>query len=306
MLTWIKIQAIRAQDLGHSAWDIVRNGKVAPFALSGMLALYSGVGIGLLFFKDDNRSDFSDEIGDAVVIHENGFGLDLPSDCDLDGRYYITLSKNGEVDLINDIKGYGAVPNNETQKYTAGLISNCFEEMALRLDNEADIDAVEDLSYAANVTYSDMALLHDSEDNEQNLGVDVVDAQLVSLEDRVENHNEYDENAEDNNISLYRAEFDVAQQRWASAAKQIDKKSDRDPYRDSDGAILNADQYARYDYDSLTFMELVKPMGIAFPLSFLFLCGVGTFNSSSFSESRTKRKDQIAYLKRTKGSSPIM
>jgi hypothetical protein len=308
MLNWLKIQSIRAKGAAHSLIDVVKNGGVAPLAISGILALYAGMGFAALFFQDDNRDDFSSEVGDAVAIHENGIGVDLPGDCDVDGQYYILSNKKGGTELVNDDSGSGfaRVPDVETQKYTAELISNCFDEMALRLDNEADIDAVEDLAYGFNVTYSDMAVLRDSEDNAQDLGIDVIDVDLLSLEDRVENHSDYDGEAVDENIALYRDEFKTVQQRWNNAAKKIESKSDTDPYRDTNGAILNADKYARYDYDSLTLMEAVKPIGVAFPICILFLCATGAFNSRSFQESSEKRKEQIAYLKRTKGSSPIL
>ena len=169
MFNWLKIQTIRAQDLAHSVWDVTKNGKIVPFAISGMLSFYGAIGAGMLCFSDDDRSTFSQELGEALRIQDGGFGLDLPGDCDIDGRYYVTRTNkkgaNGLELLREDSQqSYAGVLSNEEQKYTAELISNCFDEMALRLDNEADIDAVENLSYSPDVMYSDVALLHDIEE----------------------------------------------------------------------------------------------------------------------------------------------
>ena len=285
---------------------------------NSFLAVAMSVAMGCLFtlmsagftavVKEINLKDAADDL-ENVTTRQDGFVYGFPSSCDMDYDYYLIAKDNeGEWSLSagDNLSIVDVLPVDEQQDQYDD-VKNCVAHMVDWAKNDK-FSFAEEFKYAGNVTYSAPIIIHDINSDENTLRIDVIDGvpfgetSKMRLDKIVAAHDDYEE--EGDNTAIYKGEFSKAA---TGFIEYMDDHQDDEIYFKGE-QIKNANRHPVYEYDSMTFKDILWFGGGSLSLSFLFVAGPMTsYRGSAYDARAEKRTARIGELNALSGrDKPLM
>jgi hypothetical protein len=264
-----------------------------------------GTGITLVsgMFGEEHRDDFSDNFD--LQTYDEGALIKLPEDCDVGGHAYLISKKpKGGMELSKGSAAASSVMPIDKQEEVTEDITKCMVVLA-EWAMDGNFKFADEFKIATNVTYSEAGNIYDIHDQTNWLRKDIIENgdDVQTLKEFVEAHDDYEEDGD--NTALYAAEFGKAASAWVSYVKN---KNGNDPYFDSNENIKNVDQYAKYEYDSMTLNKWFGTMGSMGAAMILFggLSPI-TRRSTAYGERKAARDEKLTAIKLMEGrDGPIL
>lgn len=288
-----------ASGLAYDPLGKVFGGAVIGAIMGTFITLVVGA------YKEESAQDFSDSVDQDMQIFEDGTLMRFPDVCGLDDDYYLISQKpKGGLEISRGNYDYSHVLKAKEQREVADAISSCMNSMH-GWARKGNFEFANEFRHISNVEYSEAGLVQDHADAEIHLHKDISE---VSESDRKSMHNiikAQDDYVEDgDNSGLYHAAFNAAAQSWNSYKRQA---NDAEVYYNNGNEIKNADQYAKYEYSSVGYLDWGKTVGGVGVLAIFMLAGGHTRRSSAYAEREDRRRERLSAIKALSGrDTPIL
>tara|TARA_R110002126_G_scaffold13118_4_gene56877 strand:- start:27481 stop:28395 length:915 start_codon:yes stop_codon:yes gene_type:complete len=274
--------------------------------LSGLFGAVFGsiLSFGTAILKNEGVQDFSEGADQEMQVFENGTLMRFPEDCGLDDDYYLLSKKpGGGMEISKGNYDFSHVLNASAQQKVTNNISACMDVMAKWARND-NFEFSNEFRHITGVEYSEAGLIHDLTEEETWLYKDILnmgDSETMTMETMVKNNEGYVE--DDDNKALYRAAFKQATNSWGEYRRNDNQT---EPYYAS-GEIKNADQYAQYEYHSMSFATWGKTVGGVGLLALFMIAGGDTRRSSAYETRAAKRRERLSAINALSGrDTPIL
>jgi hypothetical protein len=298
---WIKFSGGVDKIASGLAYDPL--GKVMGGAVIGaILGTFMTLVVGA--YKEEGAQDFSDSVDQDMQIFEDGTLMRFPDVCGLDDNYYLISQKpKSGLEISRGNYDYSHVLTAKEQRGVADEISSCMDAMR-GWARKGNFEFANEFRHIPNVEYSEAGLVQDHADATIHLHKDISE---VSENDRKSMHNiikAQDDYVEDgDNSGLYHAAFNAASQSWNNYNRHA---NDAEVYYNGD-EIKNADQYEKYEYSSVGYLDWAKTVGGVGLLALFMMAGGDTRRSNAYETRAAKRRERLSAIKSLSGrDTPIL
>lgn len=292
---WIRLKGA-ADFVGSSFLSIFKISNILPTFVASFIASLYATGI-YINVKEEPYNDHTDHMEADVSQYRDGHILRVIDNCTAKDRYYLLSKRADDSYEISVKRGDAAqiIPHDQQEEIVKD-ISECMDTLA-EWAKDDNYNFADEFYYASGIEYAEPVYITDTNDSYTGLYKDLLDIDDIdNLEDVVEDHDDYD--SDQDNLSLYKQEFEKAQQTWSRFEKDFAK---RDLYFNNDGEVKNPDKYPQHSFESASATDVLKVWGTSVLITAL-ICGAITLtNNASYHSRAARRRSDAAKAKQIQG-----